>query len=172
MKNYVESIRKSIENENWYSALAMSLIMPDICSKLDFPEKYSSERYPEWFNTYSSIDYRNHLSGKDCYALRCSLIHEGQTDIELQSAREKINYFSFTPKGSHLISMSNNNFGSTDDGKHIILMSVYQFSIDMTKFCENWLVIAENNNEIKSRMDVQLQIKDNHSFYGGGIRIS
>lgn len=172
MKNYIESIKKSIENENWYTALSMSLVMPDICSKLEFPAKYTSERYPEWFDNYSSKSYRGHLSGKDCYALRCSLIHEGQTDIEAQNSREVINYFSFTPKGTHLMSMSDNSFGSSDDDKHIVLMSVFQFATDMIKSCEDWLVVAEKDDEIKNRLNSLLDIKDSHSFYGGAISVS
>ena len=100
-----------------------------------------------------------------------SRIHEGQADIEKQRAREVINYFSFNPNGSHLISMSNNNFGSSDDSKHIVLMSVFQFATDMIKSCEDWLKIAEQKPKIKNRIDLLLEIKDNHTFYGGGISI-
>ena len=47
MKRFVESIKKSIEEENWYSALSLTLIMPDICSNLENSNTRTKWRYIE-----------------------------------------------------------------------------------------------------------------------------
>ena len=70
MNKILDSIQKSLDNENWYSALVLSLIVPDICGKFEGESKSSSKRYPEWFNKYLGKEYNNYLSGEDCYALR------------------------------------------------------------------------------------------------------
>lgn len=96
MKRFVESIKKSIEEENWYSALSLTLIMPDICSNLENPNTRTKWRYIEWFNEYVKIDYLDmtknvqKLAGVDCYALRCIYIHQGDDDTDEQSISKYI----------------------------------------------------------------------------------
>jgi hypothetical protein len=46
MKNILNSIENSLQNKNWYSAFVLSLILPDICGKLEDTGKISSKRYP------------------------------------------------------------------------------------------------------------------------------
>jgi len=152
--------------------LKIGLILPDICSKLEFPNQKPSIRYPNWFSEYCLNYYEEHLSGKDCYALRCSIIHEGQSVIEEQNASEIINSVSFTPKGSHLISMGGINVESKEDGKNIVLLSVFQFSKDMIESVKKWMMKVENDEAIQNRMKMLLEIKENHSLYGGAISIS
>lgn len=57
MERLLQSIEKSLKNENWYSALILSLIIPDICGKLEDISKSSSKRYPEWFEKYLGKKY-------------------------------------------------------------------------------------------------------------------
>ena len=78
MQKLLDSIRKSLDDKNYHSALVLSLIIPDICGKLEHSNKSSSKRYPEWFNKYLGKKYDNCLSGEDCYALRCSSYMRGQ----------------------------------------------------------------------------------------------
>lgn len=42
----------------------------------------------------------------------------------------------------------------------------------MIDSCEAWLKDVEENEEVKLKINDLLEIKDNQSFYGGGIRIS
>ena len=57
MDNILKSIENSLQNKNWYSALVLSHILPDVCAKLEGNGKSSSVRYPEWFNTYLGKKY-------------------------------------------------------------------------------------------------------------------
>ena len=101
MKRFVESIKKSVEEENWYSALSLTPIMPDICSNLENPNTRTKWRYIEWFNEYVKIDYLDmtkkvqKLSGVDCYALRCIYIHQGDDDTDEQSISNIFKRFEF-----------------------------------------------------------------------------
>lgn len=91
---YLDSIIKSLESKNWYAALFIALAIPDICGALEHPDKNSPARYVNWYNKYMLPKYSStigplhephvFLSGDDCYALRCSLVHEGTGDIEKQ----------------------------------------------------------------------------------------
>ena len=86
MEKILQSIENSLKNQNWYSALVLSLIIPDICGKFEDNDKSSSQRYPEWFEKYLGKKYDGYLSGSDCYALRCSFLHEGLNKITQQRA--------------------------------------------------------------------------------------
>jgi hypothetical protein len=52
MENIIKSIENSLQNKNWYSALVLSLILPDICAKLEGSSESSAIRYPKWFEAY------------------------------------------------------------------------------------------------------------------------
>lgn len=97
MDQFINAIRTSLENNNWYGALFTTLALPDVCGKIQHPDQYSSTRYPNWFNEYVLERYtvfvgpdkekREFLTGNDCYALRCAYLHEGISDTTKQRAR-------------------------------------------------------------------------------------
>ncbi|MFW6573435.1 hypothetical protein ACOCJL_03485 [Acinetobacter baumannii] len=106
MDHFIDALEKSIETENWYSVLFISLSLPDICGKIDEPNENSSkQRTINWFNKYIKpyytvkYDYdqneRIFLSGADFYALRCAYLHEGSNDITNQRAQETLDKFQF-----------------------------------------------------------------------------
>lgn len=50
MRELIASMEKSLENKNWYAALVIALIIPDICGKIDNPKKSPTARYPIWYD--------------------------------------------------------------------------------------------------------------------------
>lgn len=54
---YLDSIIKSLESKNWYAALFMALVIPDICGALEHPNKNSPARYVDWYNKYMLPKY-------------------------------------------------------------------------------------------------------------------
>jgi hypothetical protein len=112
MKQLIDSVESSLNSENWYAALITTLTLPDIAGKIDYPITGSNKRYADWFDKYVGDKYKSKLghpsvehtflSGNDCYALRCSFLHEGKSEITEQRAREVLDDFVFVvaPKGS------------------------------------------------------------------------
>ena len=49
---YVDDIKKSLKNKCYFSALALSLALPDICGMVEFPKEQVSDRYIHWFDKY------------------------------------------------------------------------------------------------------------------------
>ena len=80
MKDILDSISKAIENENWYAALFNTMTLPDICVSLEHG-KTTGNQYAAWFDE-NLPQYNKILSGSDCYALRCALLHEGKDNTE------------------------------------------------------------------------------------------
>lgn len=99
----INEIKKSLDNDIYLSSLITSLTLPDICGKAEFPElsgnKHSKERYTKWYDSHIANYEKNdsingsdfpYLSGDVLYNLRCSLLHQGNPNVD---SRVNIQYF-------------------------------------------------------------------------------
>jgi hypothetical protein len=78
MKDVLAQIRQALGADLYYLALFTALTMPDICGAIDAEDGNASPRkYAEWFDKYVAPKYEGFLTGEDCYAFRCSLLHQG-----------------------------------------------------------------------------------------------
>lgn len=94
--NLVREVQNNLENGNCYSALAVSLAIPDICGKAEYPKiKKTESRYVKWFDKHignseklgnnlggQCINYP-YMSGKIIYDLRCKFLHSGSIDVDM-----------------------------------------------------------------------------------------
>ena len=88
-------IKNALRGKAYLSALALALTIPDICT-----EKKGSNAYRAWYSKYffynSVSDLNYSLTDEECYALRCSFLHEMKTDIGeqfiLKRKKDKIEY--------------------------------------------------------------------------------
>jgi hypothetical protein len=73
----VKEIEKALDGEAYLAALALALTIPDMCCG------HASGRtdYIRWFDQYAKNDY---INGTECYALRCSFLHQQEGDINCQ----------------------------------------------------------------------------------------
>lgn len=154
MERFTQAIKKSVESENWYSALTLALTIPDICGRLSYPDlkKKSEKRYIKWFNKYMLHHYESEfhgegftfLSGADCYALRCALLHEGRDDITSQSARTKVlSKIIFAVNASHKLMFND-----------VVTLRLQTFCSEICQGVESW------NEDYKHSADVQDAIKE------------
>lgn len=93
---YINDIRKSLENECYYSALSLALMMPDICGMVEYPNKEVGERYIKWCDNYlCPLLYRDGgkkgLSGESLYGLRNVYLHQGTVKIDSSKMKNKDN---------------------------------------------------------------------------------
>lgn len=90
----IEEINFALDNNLYLVALNTALTLPDICGKAEYPnEKSSKKRYIDWYdkhigqyeinpeNVKRGIDMP-YLSGEVVYSLRCSLLHQGNPNID------------------------------------------------------------------------------------------
>jgi hypothetical protein len=170
MERFLASIARSITTKNWYAALSLALILPDICGWLEDPGKGSKQRYTEWFDKYLQQKYKNalfgpdiaFLTGGDCYALRCSLLHEGADEISRQRAREVISRITFSTTGSNLIKVDN----------EVVLLNVSAFCNKVCEAVRSWLADVGTNQAIKDRMKELISIKIDSFMLQSGVKVS
>lgn len=157
MERFTKAIEKSIKSENWYAALTLALTMPDICGQISYPDLRgpgnSKKRYIKWFDRYMLHHYESpfhgegfiFMSGGDCYALRCALLHEGRDDVTGQSARRKevLSKITFSTTGSHRCHI---------DG--ILILNLQAFCSEICQGVKSW------SEDYKDSSDVQDAIKE------------
>lgn len=89
--NLINDMNKALEAECYYAALAIALMLPDICSKAEYPEDNKTrKRYIKWFDNfigkYERCNKNNeetpYLSGKIVYSLRNSFLHLGNPHVD------------------------------------------------------------------------------------------
>jgi DNA-binding ferritin-like protein (Dps family) len=150
MERFTAAVHQAISNKNWYAALYLSVTLPDICARLESENgKTNQNKYVLWYNTYllSKYQYKHpdklepqvFLSGNDCYALRCSMLHEGTSELTTQRAREVVDRFHFTAEvGAHC-----NMFNS------VLQIDVATFCNDMCSSVSEWVKYFQNNHNDK-----------------------
>lgn len=84
-----EEIEKARDPQCFFAELALALTIPSVCSRYGLTEEElrvqkESIRYPKWYDEYVYPQY-NFLTGKECYAVRCAILHNGDIDLYKQS---------------------------------------------------------------------------------------
>lgn len=149
MLKRIEDIKKALEAGALLSALALSLILPDICGNLENPNMKVGDRYVNWFNTnvkaftlfgdrVSPIKIKckaaQPIDGSVCYKLRCAYLHSGDVD-EIANIRD----FKFTTNGHYTIKIG---------------IGVAKVSVDIGFFCKSICDAAEKfYNDNKGKYD-------------------
>jgi hypothetical protein len=158
MIRFTLAIEKSLQEKNWYAALALALALPDICANVCSPNEGSQRRYVQWYNQYMLSKYTSYIGprkeehvfllGEDCYALRCALLHEGTHEITEQRAKQVLESFSFiVPPEGGTVHMNQHNDS--------LQLQVDIFCRDICSSVHNWL--ADNsfsNGEFNSFLTI------------------
>jgi len=161
MNYLITAVENALNSQNWRGALFISLSLPDICGKLETPDKKSGERYANWFaqympeyysfeKTFDGVKY-SLLNGSDCYALRCALLHEGVSDISEQKAQCVLTrfHFVFPPERGML---------HCNRSGDVLQLQVDIFCRDICNGVKTWLSEVIKNKDIKNRIDNVLKI--------------
>lgn len=147
----VQDIRKALENDLYLVALSSALTLPDICGKVAYPDESSSrKRYISWYDEEIGKYEKNpedkenmpYLSGEVIYSLRCSLLHEGNPNMNNDSLRTDlpIDHFSLVierakPFDIYSDSSSIANFGDKN---------IREYSMNVRRVCMILCNVAES----------------------------
>lgn len=167
MERFTKSLRSSVAHGDWYVALSTALTLPDVCGRLIDPTVPSGKRYPAWFkewmeplytSTLPRIGLHVFLTGEDCYALRCSYLHEGGGDITQQRARKALDDFHFILPPGHNSSIHRNQMGKT------LQLQVDEFCLEIAGAVDAWSASVAGDQDIQARMSSLLMIHNQVPF--------
>lgn len=95
ISSFIEAGKKSLEENNYWSALSIALMLPSMCSRLEYDgnKEYKKKDgdakdkkcYIDWCNKYLSKDELltnifGENSSKILYDLRCDIVHAGHAN--------------------------------------------------------------------------------------------
>lgn len=97
IQRIINDIEKSLDNDCFFAALALALILPDICGKAKYPKLSTKKRYIDWYDEYVGAYEKcpgqekivPYLSGEVIYSLRCSFLHQGNPNIEKSGIKDE-----------------------------------------------------------------------------------
>lgn len=113
----VKAGENSLDSQNYWSALALALMLPSVCSRLEFEDNgeyfsvsrkdgcrkwYDKKAYVDWCSKYLfKPGYLSYVFGKEgseiLYILRCDMVHAGHADVYYKGRRV---YLSVGSKGT------------------------------------------------------------------------
>lgn len=162
VKHLTDSVHMSLREKNWYGALALSLTLPDICARLINPGSRDRHGYIKWVTENLQPKYTSRvgadrtevvfLSGKDCYALRCAMLHQGLDDVSSHNVREAVDHFLFYEPTPGL-SIHRNQEGRA------LQLDVAEFCSDMCNAVDGWVSKARHDQSIAPRLANLMSIK-------------
>ena len=158
----IDTMNRALENQEYFVALTMALIIPDLCSQIQYPnEEYVSKRYKQWYKEWLGptkdelefIDDSPYLSADLVYELRNAVVHSASSDIKYNHVHQTQNQLT---KFSILIekkndcdiyanhsSITRNNVGTEER----------EYTLNLRGFCKKMTDVAnvfmrKNSNDI------------------------
>ena len=152
MEKIIKDIEEALAAKSWYSALALAISLPDICAYIETGSCTSQTRYKKWFED-NLPNYKDLLSGADCYALRCAYLHQGHEDTRSQKAKDVIERYHFvTPKRNWRVHL--NKVGT------VLQLQVDVFIKDICDASIKWWNNLRKTKEVKERIEYLIRIRD------------
>lgn len=110
LRDKMADVERAFNARAYFSAIALSLTLPDVCGCFLFPNEGVGERYAKWFDSYVAWHYivgtnvtdgakvqgtQYYFSGTDCYQLRCVYLHEGSNAPHVEHGKTIYNAIQF-----------------------------------------------------------------------------
>jgi hypothetical protein len=90
VRHLTDAVNQALDQKNWYAALTLALTLPDICGAIE-SRPQGNARYVSWCDRYLTHRFGERgaglgggpiLTGRDCYLLRCAVLHAGEDDLD------------------------------------------------------------------------------------------
>ena len=138
IKRLVDEIEICIQNKCYISALTMTITLPDICGRAEYPEeKATGKRFKQWYKkyAYSEEAFGIRMLEDVVYSLRCKLLHEGNPAID--NAKYKVKKFALIIReNSANIPLESSESYIDDDGRRIF--NIYNVNlIELCRYISN-----------------------------------
>lgn len=154
------AIKDAIEKRCFLPALALSLVIPDICAQYDYPEIYNRQAeynghkgqgaaYAKWYDEnignydIDPLTGIGLLDGKGCWKLRCEFLHSGSIDLDsvMSSDSRHITFKLISSKDSNL----KLTLGGVSRVSYSRDMNNQYIEMDIVNFCGQILEVLKHS---------------------------
>lgn len=143
--DYLQQIEAALNGQLWVIATIGALTLPDICGALRISNgQATGQRYARWFDEHvGPLGYDGWLSGRDCYKVRCSLLHQGSAQHPSSSIGRILLFPPTHATRVHLAAMS---FGP----EKCLVLDAERFGKDLVSAARNWWQTVQNDAPVQS----------------------
>lgn len=130
-----QSIKKSLQQKDWYTALFIALTIPGVCGSFYNNSDSEETQYAQWFNQYMSHQYNGLLAGEQCFILQQASLFR-MIPLAKLSIAEKF----------HFILPDTESMQHKTFVEGILYLDINQFCLDMCHAFETWLEYMHANS--------------------------
>lgn len=146
MEEFLNQIKKALENKLYLVALQSTLTIPDICARLSIEERKTNKYdYFNWFEM--NINNKQNLTARDCYFFRCAMLHEGK----MQHNKIKHSRIIFLVPNDNIF--CSGNVFSNCNGKNAINIDLITFCNEMIDCAFEWWQKNKSNKIVKENYE-------------------
>lgn len=150
MKDLFDEIRNAISCKLYYSALFLTVTVPDICAALQSENnKTAKNKYENWCKKHlTKINFEMYgeegqLNAENLYLIRCSLLHQGQTNN--QKDYKRMLFIEPETDGYNRFKINRSFTAGSDHPEKSLVIDIVQFCENVIKAGEEWLKEMETN---------------------------
>ncbi len=145
MDELLRQITVALDCRLYFIALQSTLTLPAICAELDgLPDKKDSIKYRKWYNKHI---FPKHLTAKECYDFRCSLLHEGSSVRGKNKSGSMRRVIFVYP--NPMLRMDNVKFCNMGNADNATCIDIHNFCHDMMNSVKIW------NDKVKDSPNYQ-----------------
>lgn len=175
MKRFTDAGRQAFKQGNVYAGLSVALMLPDICAALETPGDGPTKRYLRWCRQWVQPKFMGgtnsdgtpfiRVRAENIYQLRCSLFHEGTTEIAVDKRTGVDRFLVFDDTANaHLTTF--NNCVLNGELMSFVQLKGSLFSEEIFKSVDEWDVAMANDQKIQNEKAKLLIIHSAGATYG------
>jgi hypothetical protein len=144
MEDLLAEIEACVANGNFYLALFCTLALPDICGALEASDGVArGGRYVAWYDANMPAHYSALFAGSQCYAFRCSTLHQGKT------TNPKLGYSRIIFVAGSEVASPEMHLNVLNDALNLDLRA---FSGDVVQSVRSWLTNSAANANVQANL--------------------
>lgn len=161
MDHLVNAVRAAVQQRNYYAALTVALVLPEVCGRLAHPGMKSKARFIAWWQAHMVPSHtmdigpakQPHvfLSAEDAYAFRCAALHEASDEISTVD-EVRLNKFDFVVAPPGMV-VHMNQF------EQRLQLQVDVFCEEICCAVEQWLAEHGETPAVVSAMEKHMRIQ-------------
>lgn len=175
MKEYIDSVFESLNNENYHAALFSALSLPDICGKMETPDESNGIRARRWFRENLKSKYFPEFCYEHLMATNSEMAKHMQRDqlevLKSQKFPTPFDEKAFWKLRNAFLHEASDNAGKLKihitHGKSHLCMINGALQLSSVKLCKDiadaasvWLDKARENPDIWERINQRAKIKN------------
>ena len=145
IEHILKEIDKALDNEMYFSALSLCLILIDTCSKAEFDRitNKNKKRFTIWYDKYIGLFEDDgyglpYMSGETVYQLRCFVFHQSTPNVK------NIDKFRLIASDKEPLDIYGDSCAIESDGAKVYNLNLRRFCLVVTSVVREYY---KNNKE-------------------------